>query len=85
MEKVVVPFTDDQIESLNAFQAFGTFHPFTCGESQCREILRATAGGWHCPKCTYRQNWAHSFMANWSWRRRRAPGAPQFVVIEETE
>ena len=26
--------------------------------------------GLHCPKCEYRRDWAWSWMADWSWRRR---------------
>jgi len=68
-KQVSAPFTDDQVDSLNAFQAFGASHPFTCGGDNCREVLRATSDGWVCPKCGHRQDWAHSFMVDWSWKR----------------
>jgi hypothetical protein len=76
-EQVRSPFTDDQVASLNACQAARVFHPFTCGTDTCRGVLRAARGGWHCPNCDYRQEWALSWMADWSWRRyqHREPGA----------
>jgi hypothetical protein len=30
-DEVSAPFTDDQVASLNAYQAEGAWHPFTCG------------------------------------------------------
>lgn len=57
------PWTDEQVDHLNAFQRSGAFHPFTCGK--CRNDLVATTGGWICPTtdCGYTQDWAHEFMA----------------------
>jgi hypothetical protein len=68
-EEVSVPFSDDQVASLNAYQAAASGHPFTCGTDGCREVLRAERDGWRCPRCGYWQGWAHAFMADWSWRR----------------
>jgi hypothetical protein len=56
------PWTQEQVDNLNAFQQMGSFHPFTCGGSNCREVLVATSDGWRCPKCDYTQQWAHKFM-----------------------
>jgi hypothetical protein len=64
MSMIRKPFTDDQVRELNRYQTAGFFHPFTCGNAQCREILLATVEGWVCPKCDYTQNWAHEFMAD---------------------
>lgn len=58
------PYTAEQIENINAFQACGHYHPFTCGAEGCREVLVATEEGMACPKCDYRQTWVHDFMAN---------------------
>jgi hypothetical protein len=64
------PWSDDQVASLNAFQAAGVLHPFTCGGERCRAVLMAEADGWHCPAgCGYKQTWAHPFMADWSWKK----------------
>lgn len=30
MEEIKAPFTDEQVKELNAYQAKGRFHPFTC-------------------------------------------------------
>jgi len=71
-DRVVTPFTADQVVSLNAYQVAGVIHPFTCGANGCHGIrLIAARDGWHCASdtCDYRQDWAHAFMADWSWRR----------------
>lgn len=69
MDKVQSPFTSDQVASLNAYQLAGVMHPFTCGTCSGVRLI-AAQDGWHCASdtCDYRQGWAHSFMADWSWR-----------------
>jgi hypothetical protein len=63
------PWTDEQVANLNRYQRAGVFHPFTCGRrDEHRDdpgVLVAERDGWHCPAagCTYRQTWAHPFMA----------------------
>lgn len=57
-------FTQDQIDSINAYQVSGIWHPFTC---ECGEVLNACSEGMKCPKCGHLQTWAHEFMSNWSW------------------
>lgn len=72
MEKVTAPFTRSQCASLNEYQTAGMFHPFTCGEPTCHGIrLVAVADGWRCANqiCGYQQDWAHAWMADWSWRK----------------
>ena len=64
---VIVPWTPEQVESLNAYQASGAMHPFTCGNDSTHRILLATPSGWVCSDCDWRQNWAHSWMADWEW------------------
>lgn len=51
-----------EIDALNRFQHSGQFHPYTCGGNRTDEnhkdregILVATADGWVCPYCEYRQ------------------------------
>lgn len=66
-------FTDEQVESINAFQQAGAMHPFTCGSDECRAqhvegVLVATRAGLHCPHCSYTQDWVHGFMADGSWK-----------------
>jgi hypothetical protein len=70
---VHAPFTPDQVDSLNGFQAQDYWHPFTCGNDLCRQrnrdgILIAMTGGWYCLFCPYTQGWAHSFMTDGSWK-----------------
>jgi hypothetical protein len=63
---VYVPWTDDQVASLVAFQRDARWHEFTCG--RCGATLNPRVDGWHCWRDDYRQNWAHEFMTNWAWR-----------------
>ncbi len=70
MDKIVPPWTSEQVAALNSYQRAGRFHPFTCGnrdENRRRHrkhpVLRATRVGWVCDACGYRQTWAHAFMA----------------------
>lgn len=63
------PWTKDFVEKLNKYQYSGEFHPYTCGNDECRaknhhingDVLVATEEGWMCMKCDYVQDWAHSF------------------------
>jgi len=77
IDKVYAPFTAEQVQHLNAFQADGLMHPFTCPKAarpdedpyhSVESVLVATTDGWVCPVdgCTYTQDWAHSFMAAWT-------------------
>jgi hypothetical protein len=70
-------FTPDEVESLNAYQKSGMFHPFTCGSGNRTDdkhldgegILVATEDGWTCSYCEYKQDWAHDWMKDGSWKR----------------
>lgn len=63
-DRIWTPFTPLQVKRLNQWQDDDTKHEFTCGLSSCGTTkLVATVKGWKCPKCGYRQNWAHKFMA----------------------
>jgi hypothetical protein len=69
---VRAPFSAEQVTSLNEYQADGGFHEFTCGNDECpavQGILVAKADGWHCPSCSYTQDWAAPWMADGSWRQ----------------
>lgn len=67
-------FTSDQIESFNAYQQSGVFHPFTCGTKEKHsspaddEVLVANEDNLSCPSCDFRQFWAHDWMVNWGWK-----------------
>lgn len=69
------PWTADEVASLNAHQQSGVFHPFTCGSGRRTDadhkdgegVLVATAEGWRCPFCDYRQDYCLVAMADWSW------------------
>jgi hypothetical protein len=61
-EKIVVPWTPEQVAQLNRYQKLGVMHPFTCPHGHGELI--ATPSGWICASCTYTQNWAHLFMAD---------------------
>lgn len=72
-DHIYAPFTDDQVESLNAYQKSEVFHPFTGlnvlapeGED---DILVATPSGWISNlDPSYTQNWAWVWMGDWSWK-----------------
>jgi len=70
-----LPFTPEQVASLNDFQASGAFHPYTCGNDDCPGVdgehasLVAHENGWRCPACDYTQAWAHASTADNSWRQ----------------
>jgi len=68
----------EQVAGLNAWQACGWVHPFTCGSGDRSDArhsayqaehggdlgqLVAGPDGWVCPACGYRQTWANDFMA----------------------
>jgi hypothetical protein len=64
------PFTPEQVASLNEYQASGIWHPFTCrNRGQLHPNLVADTNGWHCTKCDFKQDWAHPFMVDGSWRQ----------------
>jgi ABC-type lipoprotein export system ATPase subunit len=56
------PWTDEEVENLNKYQAAGVFHPFTCPHHSQQDVLVATHEGWVCSHCDYKQDWAHDFM-----------------------
>lgn len=63
-EKIIAPWTPDQVDRLNRFQRLGNVHEFTCASNHegADRTLVATKDGWICPHCDYRQNWAHAAM-----------------------
>ena len=70
------PWTNDQVASLNGWQACGAVHPFTgsYGPDGERYVLIATNEGWlEVEGGPVVQTWAHSFMADWSWRHALGP------------
>lgn len=68
----LAPFTADQAASLNAYQHGGVMHEFTCGNDSRHFPLVALIGdGWTCLDCDYTQNWAHDWMADWTWQTLR--------------
>lgn len=70
MSVIQAPWTEDQVDRLNAYQWAGVMHEFTCIHDHSDEAgeshmpLFATTEGWVCLwfDCGYRQNWAHSMM-----------------------
>lgn len=79
MDKIIPPWSVEQVDALNEYQKSRRFHPFTCGSGNrtdnkhCDAKLKlglsdwgtliATPEGWVCPACSYTQDWAHAFMA----------------------
>jgi hypothetical protein len=76
------PWTDEQVNKLNEWQACDWVHEFTCGNDAdpnfvlSHEVLGKTLvasnDGWHCLSCGYTQTWAHDFML------KGAPPKPEF-------
>ncbi len=74
MEKIIAPWTPEQVERLNAYQRDGRYHAYTCGGERGDKAhtayatehgedngqLIATTDGWKCPVCKYTQKWAHA-------------------------
>ncbi len=70
------PWTDDQVASLNGYQASGVMHPFTGtrGPNGEETVLIATTDGWlEREGGPVVQTWAHPFMTNWDWKRNAIP------------
>jgi hypothetical protein len=66
--KLLAPWINWEVESLNCYQKAYIMHPFTCGNGgHSHGELRATINGWVCDKCDYVQDWCHEWMANWEW------------------
>jgi hypothetical protein len=74
MEKSVPPWDEETLKNLNDYQQSGVMHPFTCRINSNHGLgyLWATPHGWVCTdltlKCDYVQHWAHSWIADGSWR-----------------
>lgn len=68
--QVEAPWTEAQVKSLNGYQHWGQFHPFTW-DRDCdgnETILIATCAGWVAEEGgPVVQTWCHSFMADLSW------------------
>lgn len=60
-------WTEEQVAKLNAHQADGRVHPYTCPGSRSfcegQRSLIATRDGWVCRCGQYRQGWAHGVEA----------------------
>lgn len=62
---IKAPWTQEQVDALNAWQKLGYVHEFTCPMDHPDDrVLTATPAGWICPSCSYTQNWAHDHMAD---------------------
>lgn len=64
---IYIPWTEEQVKNLTAFQNNQHVHPYTCGTEDCRTTLIATVNGWQCPVCGYRQGWALKAAADPAW------------------
>lgn len=63
-DRIMAPWTDEQVEALNRFQTAGFVHEFTCPHDHGEQtrVLVAHREGWRCPSCNYTQDWAHAMM-----------------------
>lgn len=63
-DKIIAPFTAEQLAALNRWQQSGAVHPFTCPMHSDTALIAET-DGWRCPQvCDYHQVWAHAFMTD---------------------
>lgn len=54
MEKLIPPFTKENIILFDKYQSSGLFHPYTC--VNCKPgILKMKETGLYCPDCDYTQ------------------------------
>lgn len=62
LKKIIAPWTQEQVDTLNFAQGCGFLHPFTCpGDLDTCHLHRdliATLDGWVCACGRYRQEWA---------------------------
>lgn len=79
--KITAPWSPAQVDALNKLQRRGNFHGYTCAESHTPfdRTLVATKGGWICPHCDYRQDWAHFGLAG------AVPAVSGWAVIDGVE
>lgn len=64
--RIWAPWPDGLVAALNDAQDTGLTHPYTCPDRDDGRhlwtsdlgVLVATRGGWVCPTCPYRQDWA---------------------------
>lgn len=71
MNKIFAPFDEQQIASIDGFQACPEFHPYTCCNHQSmrsRTNMLAYRAGLVCPNCGRLQKWAWDFSADGSWK-----------------
>lgn len=75
MVRVEMPWTAEQVVSLNDYQQHGMGPKYTCGNRRHRRgvPLVATSYGWACEGagevcCDFGQVWAHGFTADGTWR-----------------
>jgi hypothetical protein len=64
---VRAPWSAQQVNALNDYQARDDVHEYTCVNDHDEEsrILIATEQGWVCPSCDYKQDWAHRAVLVW--------------------
>ena len=57
------PWSQEEVDALNAYQKEGSFHPYTCPGNfpDCKDHreLIATEDGWVCACGKYKQDWSH--------------------------
>ncbi len=74
MRQLKAPWPQEFVNLRNDVQRFCyEYHPYTCGGNRCdaahvkyakengdrdEGLLVATVGGWICPVCDYKQDWA---------------------------
>lgn len=89
MVKLFAPFAVAEVSSLNAYQLYGGL-PQLCRNRDDGNhvvtndlgVLIATAEGWTCARCSFTQDWAFTWMTDWSWRNLERGGNDNSIGIE---
>ena len=58
------PFTQYQVDQINAYQECAYVHPLTCS---CSNDLIADKSGLHCHECQYTQDWVPDAVMEIDW------------------
>jgi hypothetical protein len=67
------PWTEDEVASLNAYQASGRWHPFTSPSGDGSSLIATPAGWVDKEGGPVVQDWAHMWMADWGWKTMASP------------
>lgn len=68
LEHVEAPFTDGQVDQINAYQRAGVFKALTCPD-HLGQPLEASAAGLACSECSFLQKLCPEYIVSGRWRQ----------------